>query len=131
MVHCSAGVGRTGTFITIRHELERAIQIFRSEFASYFQLSSVDDKISAIQHFLQNHEFNIVNTVLGIRRDRKMMVQREEQLQFCYDFFTFLSDSANSGHQCMEEYVLPLFFPGSQSQCGTEVQTYRPLFTFP
>eukprot|EP00039_Didymoeca_costata_P008757 m.115937 g.115937 ORF g.115937 m.115937 type:complete len:1251 (+) comp14219_c0_seq5:78-3830(+) len=57
LVHCSAGIGRTGTFITIDINL----QMLRDE-------QCVD----------------IFGTVLNLRKQRMGMVQAPEQLDFCY-----------------------------------------------
>ena len=56
-VHCSAGVGRTGVFITLSHILER------------MQYEGVVD---------------VAQTVRGLRTQRPAMVQTEDQYQFCY-----------------------------------------------
>ena len=57
VVHCSAGIGRTGTFITIDVSLRELDAT-----------GSVD----------------IQNTVQRIRRQRAFAVQTEEQYAFCY-----------------------------------------------
>lgn len=60
IAHCSAGIGRTGTFIAFHITLE---------------------KMKYHQSLL---EFNIQQTVLALRRSRSGMVQTEEQYQFIY-----------------------------------------------
>ena len=58
-VHCSAGIGRTGTFITI-HTI-----------------------LNEIKKGILN--INVVDTVLKLREQRGNMVQSKEQLFFCYE----------------------------------------------
>ncbi|XP_023316235.1 phosphatidylinositol phosphatase PTPRQ-like isoform X3 [Trichogramma pretiosum] len=57
VVHCSAGIGRTGTFIAI-------------------------DMV--LQHIENHRRIDIFRTVYGMRRDRGLMVQRESQYAFIY-----------------------------------------------
>jgi len=133
LVHCSAGIGRTGTFITIRHELQRAIESFQFNYLPYFECSSVDEQLNAVQNFLRNHNFQIGSTVQRLREDRKMMVQRQEQLQFCYDFFSFILCPTEGGIYDIEEYILPFFFPPSEDDQMDLINTQMnsPLFSFP
>lgn len=56
-VHCSAGVGRTGVFITLSIALERM---------------RYEDHV------------DIYNTAKLLRTQRPAMVQTEDQYQFCY-----------------------------------------------
>jgi netrin-G3 ligand len=64
VVHCSAGVGRTGTFCTIHMLLVRLHNEMRK--GSIARL-------------------NLYNTVLKLRRQRPGMVQQQEQYIFCYE----------------------------------------------
>ncbi|XP_032774852.1 tyrosine-protein phosphatase non-receptor type 20 [Rattus rattus] len=58
LVHCSAGVGRTGVFIC------------------------VDVVFCTIE---KNYSFNIMNIVTQMRKQRFGMIQTKEQYQFCYE----------------------------------------------
>nr|CDS30077.2 tyrosine protein phosphatase non receptor type [Hymenolepis microstoma] len=69
VVHCSAGVGRTGTFICGRFLLE--------------QLRKDPSKI------------DVVGTVLALRRWRMHMVQNEVQLAFLYHFVLYVIEKEN------------------------------------
>jgi len=66
VVHCSAGVGRTGTFCTIHMTLVRL----------HSDLLHGGGGVS---------KFNLYNTVLKLRRQRPGMVQQQEQYVFCYE----------------------------------------------
>lgn len=57
VVHCSAGIGRTGTFIAIDH---------------------------AISAILAREEVNLLDTIDQIREDRMGMIQHTEQYKFVY-----------------------------------------------
>ncbi|KAL5106509.1 hypothetical protein TcWFU_000328 [Taenia crassiceps] len=63
VMHCSAGVGRTGTFMAARFLLDR------------------------LRRSPQN--VDIIGTVLAIRKWRRSLVQVELQLRFLYDFINF------------------------------------------
>jgi len=61
VTHCSAGVGRTGTFLAVHVCLEK------------------------MKYFNSLDQINIPRTVLLLRQSRSWMVQTAEQYQFIYD----------------------------------------------
>jgi hypothetical protein len=63
LTHCSAGIGRTGTFIVVHAVLE--------EYRYYHQ-----KKLPLT--------FNLIEVLVRIRAARPGMVQTKDQLQFCY-----------------------------------------------
>jgi protein tyrosine phosphatase len=67
ILHCSAGIGRTGTFFTVHNTVRR-----------YHEQLLADSS-----HSLPP-PINIVQTVLAARRQRPGMVQTREQFMFCY-----------------------------------------------
>ncbi|KAL0481195.1 tyrosine-protein phosphatase non-receptor type [Acrasis kona] len=77
LTHCSAGVGRTGTFCTI--------QIVMQQFKHYAevmaQMGHDIQKCDADKSF----NFNIYNIVKALKCNRIGMVQRKEQYVFCYN----------------------------------------------
>lgn len=73
IVHCSAGVGRTGTFLAIDHLYNDAPKLFADAIAD--DISSKYDPV---------HD-PILNTVLQLRSERMMMVQTVYQYTFLYD----------------------------------------------
>jgi protein tyrosine phosphatase len=64
VVHCSAGIGRSGTFCTVHATIERIKEDIAKDSAA-------------------NPLFNIVETVLFMRSMRPGMVQTKEQYMFC------------------------------------------------
>lgn len=69
VVHCSAGVGRTGTFIAI----DRALQRYSDAFESFSRRSRQRVDVSEIKHLVRN-----------LKRDRTHMVQTAEQYFFIH-----------------------------------------------
>eukprot|EP01113_Clastostelium_recurvatum_P008390 TRINITY_DN13953_c0_g1_i2.p1 TRINITY_DN13953_c0_g1~~TRINITY_DN13953_c0_g1_i2.p1 ORF type:complete len:392 (+),score=82.18 TRINITY_DN13953_c0_g1_i2:215-1390(+) len=66
VVHCSAGVGRTGAFVTIHLTLERLRHMIE------------DGKDPSV-------DFSLFRTVQKLRAQRPGMVQQQEQYLFCYE----------------------------------------------
>jgi len=67
LVHCSAGVGRTGTFIAIRYLMD-------------------DISLKRTNNSLIDVKFNIAETIKWMRDWRSGMVQTVSQFQFIYDY---------------------------------------------
>lgn len=63
VVHCSAGIGRSGTFITVHSNME---------------------KMRRMKERSETGEINVVETILLLRKQRLGMVQTKEQEMFCY-----------------------------------------------
>jgi protein tyrosine phosphatase len=78
LVHCSAGVGRTGTFC--------AIHITMLQMKHHVKHKSV-----------QPFKFNVFNTVKQLKSQRAGMVQKREQYVFCYH--TILAEAQALGLQ--------------------------------
>eukprot|EP00013_Stygamoeba_regulata_P020243 CAMPEP_0177653084 /NCGR_PEP_ID=MMETSP0447-20121125/13520_1 /TAXON_ID=0 /ORGANISM="Stygamoeba regulata, Strain BSH-02190019" /LENGTH=366 /DNA_ID=CAMNT_0019156463 /DNA_START=330 /DNA_END=1426 /DNA_ORIENTATION=- len=70
IVHCSAGIGRTGTFCTVHSTLLRLRRLFDAG-------ASLDER--GIKDSV-----DIMGTVLRLRGERVGMVQTKEQYIFCY-----------------------------------------------
>ena len=75
IVHCSAGVGRTGTFISM-YLLEKEI------------MKQINDKKKEIR-------FNVFNLVRKIKEMRMYMVQTQIQYQFVYLYVRYLLEKNN------------------------------------
>lgn len=109
LVHCSAGIGRTGTFITIRYELMKAVEQFHARSSQSPSLYLDCDRIKEVREFLRNHEFTVVDTVRKLRKDRKMMVHNQEQFAFCYRFFESLLEESEYSDYLLRS-LLPIFY---------------------
>ena len=75
VVHCSAGVGRTGTFISMYY-LEKEI------------MRQIKDEVSVIR-------FSIFNLVRKLKEMRLYLVQTESQYGFIYEFVRYLLNKYN------------------------------------
>jgi protein tyrosine phosphatase len=70
VTHCSAGVGRAGTFITAYAYCQKIIQDIEAE------------EGITVEDFLNNYTINVAARVLYLRGQRPYMVQSEEQYIF-------------------------------------------------
>jgi protein tyrosine phosphatase len=67
LVHCSAGIGRTGTFCAV-HTI--------TQYLSHHMHEHRND--------VPDPEFNVFETILKLRMNRVGMVQTKDQFEFCY-----------------------------------------------
>lgn len=77
LVHCSAGIGRTGTFI--------AIQYLINEIKTKIIMNNNSSSNTELNTEL-NIDFNIVKTINKMRTCRSGMVQTNTQVQFIYNY---------------------------------------------
>ena len=75
IVHCSAGVGRTGTFVSM-----------------YLLEKEINEQIKAKKDYIR---FNIFNLVRKIKEMRMYMVQSEVQYEFIYAYVKYLLINKN------------------------------------
>ena len=72
-MHCSAGVGRTGTFVSM-----------------YLLEKEINEQINAKMEYIR---FNIFNLVRKIKEMRMYMVQSEIQYEFTYAYVKYLLET--------------------------------------
>ena len=75
IVHCSAGVGRTGTFVSM-----------------YLLEKEINEQIHAKKNYIR---FNIFNLVRKIKEMRLYMVQNVDQYRFVYAYVRYLLENNN------------------------------------
>ena len=80
IVHCKAGVGRTGTFISI-----------------YFLYKEIIEQIN--DKNLNNIEFSVFNLVRKLKEMRMYMVHIIGQYKFIYEFIEYLLKEYNKGEE--------------------------------
>jgi len=106
VVHCSAGIGRSGTFCTVHSTIEKF-------------------KLDLEKHPDEEPHFNLVNTVLYMRDQRPGMVQTKDQYMFCYLAIKEETDRLFSEHKIKvvgQQDSQPLL-PLSLSQEKSTIQT--------
>ena len=83
MVHCSAGVGRTGTFIG----LFKLIKDFENDsviILLFFQPCFLDCVVTMFCFFFEVTELDPFETVVSMRRQRMKMVQKPMQYNYMF-----------------------------------------------
>ena len=92
LVHCSAGVGRTGTFIALYQLMEKVENILMERQMSESTTTTSDiATIDGIQHI------NIFSTVYALRSKRVEMVQSWVQYKYLYASVSAYATQVNNG----------------------------------
>ncbi len=84
LVHCSAGVGRTGTFLAIDLNMDRAAKLGPCVCVEIHFLGTVD----------------VLGTLNNMRRQRSTVVQTEDQYVFIYNVLADACQSQGGLLQC-------------------------------
>eukprot|EP01102_Stenamoeba_stenopodia_P010195 TRINITY_DN3044_c0_g7_i1.p1 TRINITY_DN3044_c0_g7~~TRINITY_DN3044_c0_g7_i1.p1 ORF type:complete len:372 (+),score=69.37 TRINITY_DN3044_c0_g7_i1:387-1502(+) len=74
VIHCSAGIGRTGAFIAAHIQLTKL----------HKHISKHTSKTGSLKK-IEPHKFDVYETVLNLRKQRLGMVQQNEQYRFIYE----------------------------------------------
>ena len=75
LVHCSAGVGRTGTFIALYKLIEDYYNYLDEQDRINMRFSLIEEKTRYL---------DVYDTVLQMRYQRRRMVQKQEQYLYVY-----------------------------------------------
>ncbi len=109
VVHCSAGVGRTGNYADVILVYKSVLFVLNP--GTFITTLKITDQVDK-----GDEAIDIFNTVLDLRKDRRFMVQKPEQYCFLYKALasylslipsTVLKDNAQAGDQDEEvDYVV-------------------------
>lgn len=85
VVHCSAGIGRTGTFCTV-HSILNKLGLLTSDTSALptRESSSPSQQPSFSAMSSRYADLDIMRRILQLRKERIGMVQTREQYEFCY-----------------------------------------------
>ncbi|XWV25497.1 protein-tyrosine phosphatase 1 [Tupanvirus deep ocean] len=82
IIHCSAGVGRTGTFTVVLEILDMIKSILASN--TKIDIESGKIGIESGKIGIESGKIDIPKLVLDLRQYRENLVQSDEQFEFCY-----------------------------------------------
>jgi len=95
LVHCSAGIGRTGTFIAL-HCMIEVLEAIRSKTYNHIwgELKSSENaqdltEIAERFHDFEKERFSVFGTVRKIKEQRFGMVKTQKQYEFLYAFMDY------------------------------------------
>ena len=98
LTHCSAGVGRTGTFIALYKLMEEIDEKLE------MHLDQVEDKSKKRSSSDPLKRLNVFQTVLSLRRKRVEMVQSYAQYKYLYACVADYLKEANRMYAMVDEY---------------------------